>query len=273
LIQYLEKYVKPIGKPMDLVKIFNGLTNSQRRHLKNGLRLLFNFYEAQGLADKEFLDILRKNLPKTNIGVDLRVPTEKEIVNSLKTLSEKDKTKRYFALYSLLLDSGLRLSEAVTIYNRFVTNKIRLEEHNGFYLIPLSLIRNTKQAYYCLLTDYTVAFLKRVDSPLIYWKLRGLPSKKFGVVNWKYLRKFVYSKMIELGVPESIADFIQGRVPKTIGARHYMNLRQKALQFYPRYTKYLQELRSKNLNNSLPLEHNTELDRELNSKIGKGFPI
>ena len=87
LIQHLEKYFKPIEKPMDLITTFNGLSNSQRRHLKNGLRLLFNFYEAQGLVNKHFLDILRKNLPKTSIGVDLRVPTENEIVSSIEALN------------------------------------------------------------------------------------------------------------------------------------------------------------------------------------------
>jgi hypothetical protein len=28
----------------------------------------------------------------------------------------------------------------------------------------------------------------------------------------------------KLGVPESVADFIEGRVPKRVGARHYMKL-------------------------------------------------
>jgi hypothetical protein len=34
-----------------------------------------------------------------------------------------------------------------------------------------------------------------------------------GYVRPKYLRKFVFDKMVELGIPESVADFIEGRVP------------------------------------------------------------
>jgi len=70
------------------------------------------------------------------------------------------------------------------------------------------------------------------------------------VVTWKYLRKFAFDVMTseELNIPESVADFIQGRTPKSIGARHYMKLKRKAIQFYPRYAEYVMELRQKALN-------------------------
>ena len=49
----------------------------------------------------------------------------------------------------------------------------------------------------------------------------------------------------QLNIPESVADFIEGRTPKSVGARHYMLLKRKAMQFYPRYRDYLTLLRSK----------------------------
>jgi intergrase/recombinase len=51
--------------------------------------------------------------------------------------------------------------------------------------------------------------------------------------------------MIELEVPESIADFIQGRVPQRVGAKHYMALARQATKFYPRYLTYVEKLRNK----------------------------
>jgi intergrase/recombinase len=63
------------------------------------------------------------------------------------------------------------------------------------------------------------------------------------VIAYKYLRKFAFDKMVELGVPESIADFIEGRTPKTIGAEHYMILLRQAKQYYPRYAEYITQLR------------------------------
>jgi intergrase/recombinase len=51
--------------------------------------------------------------------------------------------------------------------------------------------------------------------------------------------------MIELGVPESVADFIEGRTPKTIGAKHYMILLRQTKQYYPRYVERIMQLRRK----------------------------
>jgi len=36
------------------------------------------------------------------------------------------------------------------------------------------------------------------------------------------------NKLIELGVPESIADFIQGRASVTVGSTHYLNKTKQA---------------------------------------------
>lgn len=57
------------------------------------------------------------------------------------------------------------------------------------------------------------------------------------------MRRFTFDKMIELEVPESVADFIQGRVLKRIRAKHYMVLVRQAEKFYPRYAEYITGLR------------------------------
>jgi intergrase/recombinase len=67
--------------------------------------------------------------------------------------------------------------------------------------------------------------------------------RKMGYILPKYLRKFAFDKMVELEVPESVADFIEGRVPKRIGAKHYMVLRRQADKFYGKYDEYLKTLR------------------------------
>jgi len=75
--------------------------------------------------------------------------------------------------------------------------------------------------------------------------LSHLREKGVNVVNPKYVRKFAYNKMIEAGIPESVADWINGRAPQTIGARHYMWMREQADQYYPRYAAYLNVLFSR----------------------------
>jgi intergrase/recombinase len=51
--------------------------------------------------------------------------------------------------------------------------------------------------------------------------------------------------MIGLEIPESVADFIQGRVARSIGAKHYTALKRQADKFYGKYAKYLTKLREK----------------------------
>ena len=122
--------------------------------------------------------------------------------------------------------------------------KIRLERHAGFSVAPLGFFRGTKLAYFGFISDFTLKLVETTEGKLTYKAVSGR-ARKYNVVNAKYLRKFVFDTMTSesLNIPESVADFIEGRTPKTIGARHYMNLKRKAIRFYPRYAEYVRRLR------------------------------
>jgi intergrase/recombinase len=227
--------------------MFSGLNDSQKRHLANAYRSFFGFCEAQGLADKQRLDLLRANLPKIKIGIDIDVPPESEVCASLSRLKEMAGEKRVFALYNLLLDSGLRLIEGVKLFNDLCSGSINLEQQGGFWVAPLAEFRGTKLAYYAFISDYTLELVSQCNGVMSYKKTMGGIGKHFGVVSYKYLRKFAFDTMTseKLNIPESVADFIEGRTPKTVGARHYMQLKRKAVQFYPRYLDYVRELRKR----------------------------
>ena len=47
--------------------------------------------------------------------------------------------------------------------------------------------------------------------------------KKNKLVSIKYCRKWFFTKCIELGIPESIADFYEGRVANSVGSNHYLS--------------------------------------------------
>jgi len=252
-IRYLDKFARPIRTPTELWNIFGSdLIDSQKRHLANGYRSLFRFYEAQGWANKQRCDILRANLPKLKSGIDLNVPTEQEICRSLKRINGIKKEKKVFTLYNLLLDSGLRLVEGIKLLKDYYSNTLNLEKQNGFYVAPLANFRGTKLAYYGFMSDYTLGLMKQNNCVLNYKKTVGGIGKHLGVVSYKYLRKFAFDTMTSenLNIPESVADFIQGRTPKTVGARHYMNLKRKAVNFYSRYANYIKKLRNQTIHMS-----------------------
>ena len=242
MLSYLDKNVKVIRGPMDVLRIFSGLTDGQQHNLSRGIRNLFSFLEAQGF-NKDYLDVLRKNIPKDNVGFDVNVPSPESIISSLRVMAEA--CLAYRAVYELVLDSGLRLVEACRLVNGF--GEAQVERFNGFYVAALGYFRRSKLAYFGFFTEETLKLIKQVNQKVDPLLAANYRRKRPGVIAFKYLRKFANDTMTseELNIPESVADFIQGRTPKSIGARHYMKLKRKAVQFYPRYVEYVAELRRK----------------------------
>ena len=256
MLNYLDRFVKqPIKAPMDVMRLFSPLTAGQRHHLNRALRAWFKCLEINKPNGqfKEFLDGLRKAIPKDEVGIDIKVPEEEQIISDLRRLASDP--LKYQVAYNLLLDSGLRLVEVVKLLNTFP----EAEHLEGFYRCPVGLFRGSKQAYYCYLTEYTFQQIMRLkndgDPASLERRLKDgftkdsidMWHKKHNYTRPKYLRKFANDTMTseKLNIPESVADFIQGRVPKSIGAKHYMQLKRKADQYYPRYAEYVTELRRK----------------------------
>jgi intergrase/recombinase len=220
---------------MDVVKIFAKLTQGQQHNLNRAIRAFLNYQEMKGV-EPTLLTALRKAIPQDSVGVDLKIPVESEILTTLGKF--KALPLKYQALYNLLLDSGLRLTEAARLINQF-ENPSAVQ---GFYRCTLGYFRGSKLAYAAYFTPFTLALIQsnheqvddRAASHYFY---------KFNYVAPKYLRKFAFDNMIMLDVPESVADFIQGRVPRKIGAKHYMALIRQADSFYERYASYLGKLR------------------------------
>ena len=220
------------------MKIFSPLTLGQQHNLNRALRVLFNFYEVRGVS-KDYLNALRKAIPKDRTGVDLKIPSEQEILNSLRKLPYA--LMKYQALYHLLLDSGLRLIEAARLINQGkVKDAVKVKD---FYRCTLGYFRGSKLAYVAYFSEATYALMRQV-SEHINERSASHYFHKYGYVAPKYLRKYAFDKMISLNIPESIADFIQGRTPKKIGARHYMALIRQADNFYMRYAKVLRKMRT-----------------------------
>jgi intergrase/recombinase len=238
ILSYLDRYVKVIRQPMDIVRTCVNLTDGQKHNLNRALGALFRFYELKGV-NANYLAALRKAIPKDNVGVDLYVPTEAEIVESLTKL--KVASVRYQALYNLLLDSGLMLTEAVKLLNNFEG----VTEINGFYRCTLGYFRGCKLAYAAYFSKYAYELIQQSSEQLDASNASHY-YYKYGLTAVKYLRKFAFDTMISesFNIPESVADFIEGRVPMKIGAKHYTRLLKQADGFYGKYADYLSKLRA-----------------------------
>jgi len=241
MVRYLDRYVKAsIESPMDVIRLFNGLSVGQAHHLNRALRAFFNFLEILGF-DKDWLDSLRKAIPKDQIGIDIKVPEEQSITENLSRISKI--ALKYQALWHLCLDSGLRLIEAIHLIRGFKSEN--LQQVNGFCRYKVGEFRGSKQAYFGYFTEYTLRLIQSVNSEKFDRPDASHYYCKYGFTSPKYLRKFAFDKMIELDISESVADFIEGRVPTRIGAKHYMALARQADQKYGRYADHVTQLRQK----------------------------
>lgn len=236
MLSYLDRYVTVIREPYDIITLFSQVKRG-KNHLVKCLRKLFRFYEILGYDDLK-LEALQKALPKVVCGVDIRIPLEDKIRESL--LKLENEPLKYHVLYDLLLDSGLRLVEAVALVNGFKEENV--QEVNGFYRYELAMFRGTKQAYYGHFSQHTLEELGKPREQIME-RAGSRILGKHGLIRPKYLRKYAFDKMIELEVPESVADFIEGRVPVSVGAKHYMALARQSAKFYPRYLKHIERLR------------------------------
>ena len=227
-----------------------GVTEKYARHLVNNLDKPFSLkIKYRVIAYRLFLKFLSlvygievdrylKVLKTPRGSVDLWVPDQDQVVESLVFLKNLEGVRHdYFTLYLLLLSSGIRLSEALF----FLANLDRWErvEKEGVTYYVVNWQRGSKAVFYV----FTPSWLS-LRQEKINWETHG-PHRKVPVKP-KYVRKFVATKMFELNVSAEIIDFIQGRVPRSILAQHYLNLLPRAVRDYQTYAEWLTEFLEKN---------------------------
>lgn len=244
LLTYLDRFLADatIEKPLDIHKLFVETSSGQSNNLGKALSQFLNYLELDGL-DKAFLDSLRKAIPAQNKGVDNDVPSEALVKESLTRLYEL--LPKHQVIYNLILDSGLRVTEAVRVLAEFKHEKA-VALNGGFYRVGTYWMRGKKNSFACYFTEPVYEELWAYEGSVVGADDFSRNVCKHGLVAPKYLRKFVFDAMIseELAIPESVADFVEGRTAQKVGARHHTKLVKQADGWYGRYACYVSKLRN-----------------------------
>jgi len=231
-IHYLDKYLpERVKNPKELFEVIRKVEKG-KQHFCVGLRNLLNFYETFELMNEGSIMKYRKivKIPKAN--QDEYVPEDSKVIETFR----KFKDERYKILFKLLTFSGIRLRESLHLLRTFDSNKLINNDKIAKY--PLGLNRRSKKSYYAYMPLEFSNELRRMelneDAVSQYFKKKGLPCK--------YLRKWNYNFLILNGVPESVADFIQGRASITVGSMHYLAKVKQADEWYSRVVDKLLEI-------------------------------
>jgi len=196
-------------------------------------RLLIQFlYYFHGVDLREYFSFLK--VPKS--GIDLFVPAEEQVLSTLEKTKEREDI---YMIYLVLLASGARLSEAV-IFLKSLNKQKFIEIDSRAVKYPFPLLRGRKKVFYIYLPKVIAEFLERIE---LTRDIVSSYAKRHNLVKPKYIRKFVAQQMFKLGIDPVVIDFIQGRVARSVLARHYLNLSYLADKQYSKYAKWLMDVR------------------------------
>jgi len=171
--------------------------------------------------------------------IDLRRPRPYQILNLLRALREAP--IKYQAFYNLILDSAVRPFHAVEVLKGW--NEENLERiKRSIYIYYVGIEREEKHCWVVFLTKYTLDLIEKMKRPPTIDGYCNFQKRK-GLLRPKLVQKFAYNAMRSCGVDRDIAEFLSGRKPEGIGAKHYAELIFLAEQQYPKYARYLEKLR------------------------------
>ena len=230
-IRYLDRYLSSnVSSVRDMQELLLTIESGRNWFIK-AVRNLLNFAEEREDLSFEYIAKLRRVLKVKPAGVREVYISDEELIEAYNRV--KDSLKPFF---KLLVYSGIRLSHAVNMVKSFDRANLVIKDNIARYPINW-LSKGKKRGYWCYMPK---EFAKELESLAIYEHYdsygKGL---RFGRVSAVTIRKWHLNKLIELGVPESIADFIQGRASVTVGSTHYLN---KTAQADREYSRIVSEL-------------------------------
>lgn len=191
-------------------------------YLSKGIRLLSKYLRDNNLIDNDCFQEINSKIKIKKFGVDNYVPTTTEIIHTLNHIPDD---KRDY--YLIVLFSGIRVTELKYMLHNL--SKLRISTNPNFQKIELNYFRSNKKSFFIYLPLFID--LKKLD---FKFKITNLTShlKKHNLVHLKYLRKWFYTTCITLGIPDSIADYYEGRTSNSVGANHYLGKQALADKYY-----------------------------------------
>jgi len=211
-----------VQKPQDFRKL--DLRDKEER----GLRNLLNYFEEEDIDDVASYSIekWRRFIKIKQSGVVEIYVTDEEVQEAYAACAEEVKT-----ILKLLIYSGNRLSHIHAMLENFDESNIVIDGDIADYPTS-SFSSGTKRTFQIFFPASFIPELKSFNNLYSYDSL--LKKTKHGRVSSKTIRKWHLNLMVAEGVSESIADFIQGRAPVTVGSAHYLNKVKRAKEEYRR---------------------------------------
>ena len=194
------------------------------------------------MLENDIVGLRKQLIFKGRYNPDTYVPTDKEVLNTLYKLQQDNRL-----FYIIYLFSGLRKIEVKYLLSNFKTLKI--QTNDKFAKITLNYLRHNKNSYFCYLPLDIYNNLAKSYKHLSVGSL-GSQIKKKNLIAIKYCRKWFYTKCIELSIPDSVADYFEGRISYSVGNTNYLGRQALADKYYGEklvdfFIKFSQDIENK----------------------------
>ncbi len=216
---------KPIREPKEIHELIYSIDKKGvRRNLEKAFRNLLTYLETIEGYPSDFIDAFRRVVKVERAGVREIYITTNELVEAYKHI-----LPHYRTLFKLIVYSGIRLEHAVELLGTFNPDDLVVKDDLSIARYPIAWIsKGQKRSYWAYFPIRFVDELERIE-------LKPGTAKegiRYGRVSASTIRKWNFNFLIENGVPESVADFIQGRASVTVGSSHYLAKTRQADMFY-----------------------------------------
>jgi len=215
LLEYLQKNISKIKETRYTVILVSLLLKYLQEELK--------VPETNLVAIKKQLKYSKKVIP------DNYVPTDQEILQTINQLSPNNRL-----VYLVYVVSGIRKVEGSYLLAN--SHKLVAQEKDGFVKVTMNYLRHNKNSFFCYLPSFIYQQITNNQKLSVGSLERELKTKH--LIPIKYCRKWFYTKCIELGVPEAIADFYEGRTANSIGSNHYLSRQLLGDKNYSKIARY-----------------------------------
>jgi len=228
-------FENPLKHTYDSQKVYTFIISkmdliNSNKYCNRLARVILHYLDDQELITNDQLARIKKRITSIKEGIDNHVPTDQEVQETLSKLSEDNRL-----VYLVYLVSGVRKIEGEYLLTNL--DKLIVQEKEGFVKITMNFLRNTKNSYFCYLPTNVYEQLKANNPKSIESLNYELKSKN--LIPIKYCRKWFYTKCVELGMPDTIADYYQGRTANSVGSNHYLSRQMLADQNYSKIVTYL----------------------------------
>jgi intergrase/recombinase len=221
--------------------------------LRNVFRHHAQYLYRRRLIGPELFGWIMEAVPARSYRLDVR-PYRVDEGEARRTLEFlRANHRRYYLLYRLMLEGGLRVEHALRIAREFAPGEEvevpgldlpvrRLIEREGFARYYCGFRGSTKPCEWAYMSAETLAELRRVAPADVDRTGLYHYAGRHGLVLPKMMRKLSWRIMVS-AVPREVARFLQSRLGElSVSEARYEDLLSEADAAYPRY---LEALRSK----------------------------